>query len=176
MLGCYNTQTCFWLGCNDPPVHHLIFLPWYHCQYGPNDNASHIPVVTKDMYQKKRKLDFKRKYVPNGKGHSGPRTSARMRGFGQRRGCQCGFRVKRLYLEPSIAEITYHQMHHVNLEGRFRHGAIKTGHKSIFSSHLTPHVREFIMEHLRLGLSVPQIMANHRKQFLEVCERGEELT
>jgi hypothetical protein len=39
----------------------------YHCQYGPNDNALHIPVVTKDMYQKKRKLDSKVKYIPNGK-------------------------------------------------------------------------------------------------------------
>ena len=32
------------------------------------------------------------------------------------------------------------------------------------------------MTHLRLGLSIPQIMAKHRKRFLEVCERGEELT
>ena len=152
------------------------FLPIYHCQYGPKDNASHIPMVTKDMYHKKQKLDSKGKFVPNGKGHSGPRTSAQMRGFGQRRGCQCRFFVKRLYLEPSIAEITYHQMQHVNLEGYFCHGATKTGHKSRFSSHLSPHVREFIMEHLWLGLSIPQIMAKHRKRFLEVCERGEELT
>jgi hypothetical protein len=35
-------------------------------------------VVTKDMYKKKRKLDAKDKYVPNGKGHTGPRTSARI--------------------------------------------------------------------------------------------------
>ena len=32
------------------------------------------------------------------------------------------------------------------------------------------------MEHLRLGLSIPQIMEKHRKRFLEACERGEELT
>ena len=32
------------------------------------------------------------------------------------------------------------------------------------------------MEHLRLGLSIPQIMAKHRKRFLEVCEKGEDLT
>jgi hypothetical protein len=148
----------------------------YHCQYGPNDNASHIPEVTKDMYQKKRKLDAKGKYVPNGKGHTGPRTSARMRGSGQRRGCQCNFVVKRLYLEPSIAEITYHEMKHVNLKGFFCHGSTKTGHKSRFSSHLSQEVREFIMTHLHLGLSIPQIMAKHRKRFLEVCESGEELT
>jgi hypothetical protein len=154
----------------------MVLLPRYHCQYGPNDNASHIPVVTKDMYHKKRKLDSKGKFVPNGKGHSGPRTSARMRGFGQRRGCQCGFLVKRLYLDPSIAEVTYHQMQHVNLKGCFCHGVTKTGQKSRFSSHLSPQVREFIMEHLRLGLSIPQIMAKHRKRFLETCERGEELT
>jgi hypothetical protein len=67
-------------------------------------------------------------------------------------------------------------MHHVNSEGIFCHGVTKTGYKSRFSSHLSPHVREFIMTHLRLGLSIPQIMAKHRKRFLEVCERGEELT
>ena len=141
----------------------------YHCQYGPNDNASHIPVVTKDMYHKKRKLDAEGKFVPNGKGHTCPRTSARMRGSGQRRGCQCNFVVKRLYLEPSVAEITYHQMKHVNLKGFFCHGVTKAGHKSRFSSHLSLEVREFIMTHLRLGLSIPQIMAKHRKRFLEVC-------
>ena len=124
------------------------------------------------MYQKKRKLDSKGKYVPSGKGHSGPRTSARMRGFGQRRGCQCGFFVKQLYLEPSIAEITYHQMQHVNLTGYFCHGATKTGHKSRFSSHLSPHVREFIMEHLRLGLSIPQIMAKYRNDFWKCVKEG----
>ena len=32
------------------------------------------------------------------------------------------------------------------------------------------------MSHLRLGLSISQIMAKHRKWFLEVCERGGELT
>ena len=148
----------------------------YHCQYGPNDNASHIPVVTNDMYHKKRKLDAKGKYVPNGKGHRGPRTSARMRGSGQRRGCQCSFVVKRLYLEPEVAEITYRQMQHVNLKGFFCHGATKAGHKSRFSSYLSQEVREFIMTHLRLGLSIPQIMGKHRKRFMEVCERGEELT
>ena len=128
------------------------------------------------MYHKKRKLDSKGKFVPNGKGHSGPRISVRMRGFGQRRGCQCGFVVKRLYLEPSVAEIIYHQMQHVNLKGCFCHGATNKGHKSRFSSNLSPQVRAFIMEHLRLGLTVPQIMAKHRKRFLEVCKRGDELT
>jgi hypothetical protein len=67
-------------------------------------------------------------------------------------------------------------MKHVNLKGFFCHGSTKTGHKSRFSSHLSQEVREFIMAHLRLGLSIPQIMAKHRKRFLEVCERGEELT
>ena len=128
------------------------------------------------MYHKKRKLDAKGKYVPNGKGHRGPRTSARMRGSGQRRGCQCSFVVKRLYLELEVAEITYRQMQHVNLKGFFCHGATKAGHKSRFSSYLSEEVREFIMTHLRLGLSIPQIMAKHRKRFLEACERGEELT
>jgi hypothetical protein len=180
MFQCYNSQhksgPCYTLLFQ---VHYLLTPSpacRYHCQYGPNDNASHIPVVTKDMYQKKRKLDAKGKYVPNGKGHTGPRTSARMRGSGHRRGCQCNFVVKRLYLEPGVAEITYHEMKHVNLKGFFCHGVTKAGHKSRFSSHLSLEVREFIMTHLRLGLSIPQIMAKHRKRFLEVCESGEELT
>ena len=75
-----------------------------------------------------------------------------------------------------MAEITYHEMKHVNLNGAFCHGATKAGHKSRFSVHLSPEVREFIMNHLRLGLSIPQIMAKHMKRFLEACERGQELT
>ena len=158
----------------------MLLTPWsttrYHCQYGPNDNASHIPLVTKDMYHEKRKLDMKGKFVPSGKGHTGPRTSARMRGLGQRRGCQCNFVVKQFYLEPEVAQETYHQMLHVNLSGIFCHGSTKIGHKSRFSSHLSVHVRAFIMCHLRLGLSIPQIMVKHKKRFMEACTRGEELT
>ena len=75
-----------------------------------------------------------------------------------------------------MAEISYHEMKHVNLKGVFCHGATKAGHKSRFSSHLSQEVRQFIMSHLRLGLSIPQIMAKHRKRFLEACQRGEELT
>ena len=178
MFQCYNA-----LPSSDPVIDgshllHLLFCPphRYHCQYGPKDNTSHIPLVTNEMYHKKRKLDVKGKFIPTGKGHTGPLTSARMRGSGQRRGCQCGFVVKRLYLEPTVAEITYHQMKHVNLSGFFCHGSTKPGHKSRFSSHLSPQVRDFIMNHLRLGLSVPQIMGKHRERFMEVCNRGEELT
>jgi hypothetical protein len=32
------------------------------------------------------------------------------------------------------------------------------------------------MEHLRLGLSIPHIIAKYGKIFLKVCERGEDLT
>ena len=178
MFQCYSDLPRFRAVKYDSHRNHLLSSPShrYHCQYGPNDNASHIPLVTNDMYHVKRKLDLKGKFIPNGKGHTGPRTSARMRGSGQRRGCQCSFVVKRLYLQPAVAEITYHQMQHVNLKGVFCHGATKTGHKSRYSSHLSADVREFIMSHLRLGLSIPQIMAKHRKRFMEVCERGEELT
>ena len=178
MVQCYTVVLPFFLAIYGSHSNHLLWFPSdrYHCQYGPNDNASHIPLVTNDMYHKKKNLDAKGKYIPNGKGHTGPRTSARMRGSGQRRGCQCGFVVKRLYLQPSVAEISYHEMNHVNLMGFFCHGATKTGHKSRFSSHLSPQVREFIMSHLRLGLSIPQIMGKHRKRFMEVCQRGEELT
>ena len=178
MFVCYNMLPSSNPVTYGSHVDQLLFSPShrYHCQYGPNDNASHIPLVTPDMLQKKRKLDAKGKFIPSGKGHIGPRTSARLRGSGQRRGCQCGFVVKRLYLDPAVAEVTYHQMQHVNLKGFFCHGATKTGHKSRFSSHLSPQVREFIMSHLRLGLSIPQIMGAHRKRFMEVCTRGEELT
>ena len=178
MFQYYNILRRFFPVIYDAHRNHLLSSPShrYHCQYGPKDNASHIPVVTNDMYQQKRKLDMKGKFIPNGKGHTGPRTSARMRGSGQRRGCQCGFVVKRLYLQPEVAEITYHQMKHVNLQGFFCHGATKTGHKSRYSSNLSADVREFIMTHLRLGLSIPQIMVKHRKRFMEVCERGEALT
>ena len=181
MFQCYNIQTSSFL-LTHYSFKYIFCWPHprrvrrYHCQYGPNDNASHIPLVTKDMYQKKRKLDAKDKYVPNGKSHTGPRTSARMRGLWQRRGCQCGFVVKQLYLEPSVAETMYHRIKHMNLKGFFCHGATKAGHKSRFSNHLLLEVREFIMSHLRLGLSIPQIMAKHRKRFLEVSGRGEELT
>ena len=58
----------------------------------------------------------------------------------------------------------------------FCHGATKTGHKSIFSSHMLLQVQEFIMSHLGLGLSIPHIMAKHMRHFLKVYERGEELT
>lgn len=31
------------------------------------------------------------------------------------------------------------------------------------------------LSHLRLDLSIPQILAKHKKHFMEVCKKGEEL-
>ena len=106
--------------CCSPQVSLPIWTKW---QYLPHTSGY------KHMYQKKQKLNSKGKYVPDGKGHLGPHTSARMQRFGQQRGCQCDFVVKQLYLEPSVAKITYHQVQHVNLKGYFYHGATKTSHK-----------------------------------------------
>lgn len=64
----------------------------------------------------------------------------------------------------------------MSTKGCFVHGVVKIGNKSHFSSHVSPKVRDFIMKHLRLGLSIRQIMEKHKKHFMEVCKRGEELS
>ena len=49
MFQCYNNETYLWRLIHDVTLAALVVCLRYHCQYGPKDNASHIPVVTKEM-------------------------------------------------------------------------------------------------------------------------------
>ena len=83
MVQCYTVVLPFFLAIYGSHSNHLLWFPSdrYHCQYGPNDNASHIPLVTNDMYHKKKKTRREGKIHTKWKGaHRSPdiRTDARI--------------------------------------------------------------------------------------------------
>ena len=67
-------------------------------------------------------------------------------------------------------------MNHVNKNDVLVHNVVKIDNKSCYSSHVSFKVRDCNLSHLRLDLSIPQILAKHKKHFMEVCKKGEVLT
>jgi hypothetical protein len=74
----------------------------------------------------------------------------------------CSFIVNRIYLQPKVTKICYATNKHVNQQGLIVHGRYKLGEQLAFSSHVLKGMKTFVLEHLRLGLFVSQIMAKHR--------------
>lgn len=93
------------------------------------------------MHKTKGKLDATGKLIPNGKGHIGPRMSAKR--FGDQRVNEEAINVgslamKRLYVEPNTARITCMEMKQVNKSYLHCHEVVGKGNKSRFFSHITP--------------------------------------
>jgi hypothetical protein len=63
---------------------------------------------------------------------------------------------------------------HVNRDGLHVHGDLKMGDRSTFFAHLSKQIKHFVMEQLRLGLTLFHIMAKHRQHvkniMLRTCE------
>lgn len=132
--------------------------------------------ITPALLHPKRFLNHKGKFLPNNKGHGGPRTSATKRGETQKRGCLCGFLVKRLYMFPDVAQLSFSKENHVNKDGWIVHGSAVNGDKGRFVSHLSQDMVDFVQKQLRLGLSVSQIMMKHKRYVKDIMDTTGELS
>ncbi len=56
------------------------------------------------------------------------------------------------------------------------HGCVKSGLRSIFFMHVSEETRAFVLEHLRLGLSIYQVMNKHKCRVEEMMENSSELS
>jgi hypothetical protein len=86
--------------------------------------------------------------------------------------CCCSFTLKRFYLHPTVVKISYTTFQHVNKLGLVVHGNVKSSYKSTFSAPVSKETRSFVLENLRLGLSIYQVMNKHKSQIKEIMENN----
>ena len=81
-----------------------------------------------------------------------------------KRGCQAEFQVKRLFLLPDVAHVTFRQVEHTNFAGLKVHGDLAMEAKTSFSGYLSTAMKGWVLAQLDLGLSVQQVLARHREK------------
>ena len=84
-----------------------------------------------------------------------------------KRGCQCNFVAKQLYMDSSLCEIQYHGMQHVNSQGQPCHGSSFAGFRHSLGARLSWRTRNWIKSMLGQGFSPAQVMAIHKKEVWE---------
>jgi hypothetical protein len=81
-----------------------------------------------------------------------------------------------LYLLPIVLEICYYKMRYINVTRGFCHGNILQGDKVAFVTHVFACVKEFVLDNLRLGLFVSQVLAKHCKNVQKLVQTNGNLT
>ena len=90
-----------------------------------------------------------------------------------KRGCQAEFQVKRLFLLPEIAHVTFRQCEHTNRVGVKVHGDLAMEARTSFSAHLSTAMKEWVIAQLDLGLTVQQVLAHHREKLFSTMSKLE---
>jgi len=96
-------------------------------------------------------------------------------GDSPKKGC-CSFILKRVYLHPIVVEVYYATFEHVNKLGLVVHDNVKSSYMLTFSSHVSKETRSFVLENLRMGLSIYQVMNKHKFWVKEMMENNGDLS
>ena len=88
-------------------------------------------------------------------------------GLTSKRGCQCNFVAKQLYMDNTLCEVQYHEINHFNKAGQPCHGSSFAGFRHSLGARLSWRTREWIRSMLGQGFSPAQIMASHKKEVWE---------
>ncbi len=132
----------------------------YQCQYGPNDFTNVVNEITQNH---NATPNINGKIIPSMTGHKDTQDSKNKWGGSIKKGCRVEFIIKKLYLLKHALELCFIQRNHVNQYGLHLHGDLKMGDKSTFATHLSQGIKDFVMEQLRLGLTLSQIIENMGK-------------
>jgi hypothetical protein len=95
------------------------------------------------------------------------RASRLQAGLTSKRGCQCNFVAKQLYMDNTLCEVQYHEINHFNKAGQPCHGSSFAGFRHSLGARLSWRTREWIRSMLGQGFSPAQIMACHKKEVWE---------
>ncbi len=80
-----------------------------------------------------------------------------------------------MYLFKHVSKLCFIQRNHVNQNGLHVHGDLKVGDRFAFATPLSEYINDFVMEQLRLGFIVFQIMEKHRQHVKNIMLRTYEL-
>jgi hypothetical protein len=70
-----------------------------------------------------------------------------------------------------VSELWFIQKNHVKQNGLHVHGDLNMGDRSAFVAHLPKQYKDFVMEQLRFGLTMFQIMAKHKQHVKNIMLR-----
>jgi hypothetical protein len=79
-------------------------------------------VLIKRLVFKKKRIDKRGKTIQKGKLNN--HVMIESNGRSQKKGCQCAFTIKMLYLLPTVLNICYYEKRYINLIGVLCHGNI----------------------------------------------------
>ncbi len=95
-------------------VNYFEFLCcWYNYSYGPKDKISNLLALIEEMVFRKNVLDKRSKTIPKGK-KTKTQVTTESNARSRKKGCQCAFTIKTLYLLPTITYICYYKNRHIN--------------------------------------------------------------
>ena len=75
--------------------------------------------------------------VHHSTGHVVKRIGKTLVGLSIKRGCQCSFVAKRLYIDNSLCQLIYEHIEHANKSGDPCHGSIVAGFRHALDSNLS---------------------------------------
>jgi hypothetical protein len=81
-----------------------------------------------------------------------------------------------LYHLPTFSKKCYYEKRHINATRGFCHGNILKRDKTTFIAHLFVGLKDFVLDNLQLGLSIPQVMAKHHRNVHELVKTSGNLT
>jgi hypothetical protein len=80
------------------------------------------------------------------------------------------------YLCPIIVEFCYAMFEHIIKLGLVVHGNVKFGYMPTFFAHVSKGNIAFVLENLRLGFFIYQVMNKHKSQVKEIMENNKDLS
>jgi hypothetical protein len=135
--------------------------------------------ITQNHNATPKQLDINGKVIPLEIGHNGTQDSMKKWGAIIKRGCRIEFTIKTLYLLKHVLELCFIQENHVNQNGLHVQGDLKMGDRFAFATHLLEQIDDFMMEQIKFGLTMFQIMAKHRRHvkniMLGTCELNRDM-
>ena len=97
-------------------------------------------------------------------------------GMSIKRGCQCWFVAKRLYIDNSLCQLIYEHIEHANKSGDPCHGSMVAGFHHALGFNLSDEMKLRIEQMHAIGLSPAQIMSQHKQDVRDMTMNNQPVT
>jgi hypothetical protein len=134
--------------------------------------------TTEAMTKKCRKIipEYDAFSVHRSTGHVVKRIGKTLTGMSIKRGCQCSFVAKRLYIDNSLCQLIYEHIEHANKFGDPCHGSMVAGFRHALGSNLSDEMKLRIEQMHAIGLSLAQIMSQHKQEVRDMAMNNQPVT
>ena len=109
-------------------------------------------------------------------GHVVKRIGKTLAGMSIKRGCQCSFMAKRLYINNSLCQLIYEHIEHANKSGNPCHGSMVADFRHAFDFNLSDEMKLHIEQMHAIRLSPVQIMSHHNEEVRDMAMNNQPVT